>query len=470
MELYELTASQALERIKNKKISARELIDSYIKRIEREEEWVHAWCFFDKEIVYKQLVQIEERLQSGQIDGHLVGIPVGVKDIFNTKDMPTEMGSPIWQGFTPGNDARVVHDIRMEGGIVMGKTVTAEFAVHHIGSTINPHDPAFSPGTSSSGSAAAVACGMVPLAIGTQTAGSIIRPASYCGLYGYKPSFGLLPRTGILKTVDPLDHVGFFTRSVNDLKLLLDALRVKGENYPYVHRYLENEKRQIKENSKPWKVAFVKTYVWDEVEEYTKQSISTFAEELAKTEGITLMDVGLPARFEKTHDIHTTIYHKALSYYFKEEYEKYPDKISDVFRSMVEEGKKISLEDYKKNLEKQSVLTTELDDFLSEFDAVITFSTAGEAPLKESYLEEKRDTSLIWTTCRAPSITAPLFKGPRGLPFGVQFVARRYNDYRLLSFLKFLQDRGKIADSPIAASEMRGETTVPFKQEKVTCR
>jgi len=415
--------------------------------------------YFNKEIVYKQLKEIDERYGAKPKEGLLYGIPVGVKDIFNTKDMPTEMGSPIWKGFTPGNDARVVHEVKFEGGIVMGKTVTAEFAVHHPGPTSNPYSVDYSPGTSSSGSAAAVASGMAPLAIGTQTAGSIMRPASYCGVFGYKPSFGLLPRTGILKTVDPLDHVGFFSRSVEDLKLMLDATRVKGKNYPYVHKYLEDDKRQKKEDRRPWKIAFIKTYLWNEIEEYTKEAVTGFAEELKKTDGIELEDFELPSELNETHDIHAIIYNKALSYYFKDEYERYPDKISEVFCKMVEDGKKISLENYMKNIEKQSELTSKLDDFLSNFDAIITFSTAGEAPRKESHWDEKRDTSLIWTTYRAPSVTVPLFKGPNGLPFGMQVVARRYNDYRLLSFLKFLQDKGKISDSIISPKEI-GEKSI----------
>jgi Asp-tRNA(Asn)/Glu-tRNA(Gln) amidotransferase A subunit family amidase len=449
MRPYELTAKNALDRIRAGQMTPKDLIDSCISRIEKVEPSVRAWCYFDKRIVYEQLEEVQ-KMRGKLFDDALFGIPVGVKDIFNTKDMPTTMGSPIWEGFTPGNDARVVHNIRVEGGIVMGKTVTAEFAVHYPGPTNNPHNTAYTPGTSSSGSAAAVASGMVPLAIGTQTAGSIIRPASYCGVYGYKPSFGLLPRTGILKTVDPLDHVGFFSRGVDDLEILLSALRVNGLNYPYVHRFLEDKDRQTKKKGDLWKIAFVRTYVWGEAERYTQKSIEGFAASVARIKGVSLTEAELPSEFNETHDIHAAIYNKALSYYFKEEREKYPDKVSDVFRRMTEEGSKLSVEDYRKNLERQAGLTIALDEFLSHYDAIITISTSGEALPKELYLQEKRDTSLIWTTCRVPSITVPLFKGPAGLPFGLQVVARRYNDYRLLSLLKFLQTSGAIADAGIA--------------------
>ena len=449
MQLYALSAVEAIKKIKNKDISVRQLIDSCIKRIDVIENKVHAWVYFNKGVVYEQLKEIKSRLASGSFDGYFYGVPIGVKDIFNTKDMPACMGSPIWKGFTPGNDARVVHNIRVEGAIVMGKTVTAEFAVHFPGITLNPYNFAYFPGSSSTGSAVAVATAMVPLAIGTQTAGSIIKPASYCGVYGYKPSFGLLPRTGILKTVDPLDHVGFFARCIDDLKLMLDALRVKGINYPYVNDYLENKHRQQKRKLQPWRVAFMKTHVWDSAEEYTKDSILKFVRKLSKVKGIEVECLELPQMFNEAHSIHATIYDRALSYYFKEECQRHPELISNVFKKMSKIGKKITLKEYMDNLEKQNTLALLLDKFFKKYDIILANATAGEPPKKEDYLQEKPDTCLIWTMCRVPSIVAPKFIGPHGIPYGVQFVARRYNDYRLLSFLKFLEKKSILSEAKI---------------------
>ncbi len=366
MDLYRLTGAEAVKKMQKNEISPRELIDSCMARIESIEDSVRVWAYFDKNLVYAQLEEVEARLKSGAFDGYFYGAPFGVKDIFNTKDMPTCMGSSIWKGFTPGNDARVVDSIRLEGGIVMGKTVTAEFAVHYPGPTVNPYDAEYSPGTSSSGSAAAVAVGMVPFAIGTQTAGSIIRPASYCGVYGYKPSFGLLARTGVLKTVDPLDHVGFLGRSIDDLKLMLDGLRVKGPNYPFVHKYLEDTDRQTKKKGDPWRVAFVKTYIWDEIEQYTRDNIAGFIKKLSKVGGVEVKEAELPAEFKNAHKVHETIYNKALSYYFKEEYEQYPCEISDIFKKMVEEGKKITVEEYVANLDSQNARSGALETFFND--------------------------------------------------------------------------------------------------------
>jgi Asp-tRNA(Asn)/Glu-tRNA(Gln) amidotransferase A subunit family amidase len=345
----------------------------------------------------------------------------------------------------------------MEGGIIMGKTVTSEFAVHYLGPTINPYNSEHTPGTSSSGSAVAVATGMVPLALGTQTAGSIIKPASYCGIYGFKPSFGLLPRTGVLKTVDPLDHVGFFARSVDDMRLMLDAIRVKGVNYPYVCEYLEDKERQNKKKGEAWRVAFVKTHVWSDAESYAKDNILKFIKRVAAVDNVELEEVELPERFNSAHDIHGAIYDKALSYYFKEEYKKSPEAISDIFKEMVERGRQITPDEYSKKLEEQNELTLMLDNFFKDYDVIFATSTAGEAPKREFYMDEKRDTSLIWTMCRAPSINLPLFKGPHGLPFGVQAVSRRYNDYLLLSFLKFLEEKGILTQSEIIFEEKRNK-------------
>lgn len=450
MELYRLTASKAIEKIRNREISLRDLINSFMARIESVEDKVHAWAHFDKDYVYKQIGPIEDSIVKGTFNGYFYGVPIGIKDIFNTKYLSASMGSQIWKDFTPGNDARTVHNIIIEGGIIMGKTVTAEFAVHHPGPTLNPYNPIYSPGTSSSGSAVAVATGMVPLAIGTQTAGSIIKPASYCGVYGYKPSFGLLPRTGILKTVDYLDHVGFLARSIDDLKLMFDALRVKGENYPYVHKNLENKARQTKSKNRPWKIAFVKTHVWDNAEDYTKSSILRFIKSVSSIKGVKVIEKELPKGFEQSHEIHSTIYDKALSYYFKDECVSHPELISDVFKDMVERGKKIPLDKYREGMEKQIKLTYLLDDWFKDFDAIFTISTAGEAPKMSNYMDEKRDTSLIWTMCRVPSMTLPVFKSPNGMPFGIQVAARKYNDYLLLSFLKFLEEKGMIGEANIS--------------------
>jgi Asp-tRNA(Asn)/Glu-tRNA(Gln) amidotransferase A subunit family amidase len=372
--------------------------------------------------------------------GALCGVPVGVKDIFNTRDMPTQMGSPIWTGFTPGNDARVVHYLRVADSVIPGKTVTAEFAVHTPGPTLNPHNPEYMPGTSSSGSAAAVAAYMVPLAIGTQTAGSIIRPASYCGVYGYKPSFGLLARTGMLKTTDTLDTVGVFARTIDDIRLIFDTLRVDGPDYPISYAALNDVQRQHRVG-KTWRVGVVKGPKWDHAEEYAKQALMAFASKVSNLPGIVVEELTLPATFDAAHEIHAIIYDRTLAYYFKEEFKQHT-LVSPLMYEIINRGNDITLDDYLLALARQTALARELDQlFANDYDVILNLSTGGE-PFKGLSSVDRPDNCLIWTMCGVPAVSVPVFKGPNGLPYGVQAITRRYSDYLLLNFIRFLRDEG----------------------------
>lgn len=253
-----LSASEFLKLKARGQISTREYVSSCLDRISEVDGVLHAWEAHDRTLIEERISVIEGREEMpDRMSVSMAGVPVGVKDIFNTYDYPTGMGSEIMKGYTPGNDARVVSNIRLEDGIVMGKTVTAEFAVHHPGPTLNPHDLTRTPGTSSGGSAAAVASMMVPVALATQTGGSCIRPASYCGVHGFKPSFGLLPRTGILKTTDTLDSIGIVSRAVDDLELMFEVLRVHGHNYPISEQALNDPLRRTVKD-RPWRVGVVR--------------------------------------------------------------------------------------------------------------------------------------------------------------------------------------------------------------------
>lgn len=436
-DLAILTATEAITMIQDREISAYEYLKSCIEQINRLEKNIHAWAYLDLEKALSQAKKIDVKRAKGLLVGALHGLPVGVKDAYNTYDMPTEMGSPLWKDFTPGNDARVVFYLRQADAVFPGKTVTAEFAVHHPGPTVNPYNPDHTPGTSSSGSAAAVATYMVPLALGTQTAGSTLRPASYCGVYGFKPSFGLVPRTGMLKTTDTLDHVGLLARSIDDLKLFFETVRVKGEDYPLVEKYLDDPKRQKKLGAK-WRIAFIKGPKWQSAEQYAKQAIEHFAKKADKLIGVEVEEVELPQICSSVHEIHETIYTKALSYYFKDEY-KHKDKLSPIFLGMLERGKKVSLSKYQKLLKEQEKIAITVDSFLLTYDIVLTLTTGGEALVGLDSID-RPDTCLIWTFCGVSSMSLPVFTGPLDLPFGAQIVTRRYSDYKLLRFAKYLEE------------------------------
>lgn len=432
-ELTQLDVTALREQLACGETTPEAIARAMLKRIAEVDPQVCAWEYIDEAAIERQLKKIAEYSSATH---PLYGIPVGIKDIYNTFDMPTQMGSPLWKDFTPGNDARIVHYLRYNGALILGKTVTAEFAVHYQDKTRNPHDLTRSPGTSSSGSAVAVATNTVPVAFGSQTAGSIGRPASYCGIYGYKPTFGILPRIGVLKTTDSLDTLGFFTRSARDLKLILDASRVKGENYEYVHRYLDN---YLPDPEPTYKVGIVHHPRWDLVEPSLKATFETFVKGLNDLSGMNIQTCPLPEDAGTIYALHTTIYDKALAYYFKEAYENHT-LVSPIFYDIIQRGNTIASETYLDAIEHQAQMTREYHDYFEAYDILLTLTTADEAPVGLT-TPDTPDSNLIWTFLGMPAVSIPLFKGRNGLPVGLLCVAKKYDDYRLLEFVEAIAKR-----------------------------
>ncbi|HMQ67457.1 MAG TPA: amidase [Ignavibacteria bacterium] len=432
----EYSISELLKKVSDGSITPLELAEQCITTIDEYNEMFKVFVCYDRDILFKQAESTSERIKSGKKIRALEGIPVGIKDIFNTYDFPTQMGSPLWAGFTSGNDSRVVYYLKESGAVIPGKTDTAEFAVHAIGNCLNPHDITRTPGTSSSGSAVSVLLGMVPAAIGTQTAGSIVRPASFCGVYGCKPSFGLIPRTGMLKTTDSLDTIGFFTSKYSDLERLFDITRVHGSNYPISNDALNDEVRQNKSGSEKWKVAYVKTHTWDHAADYAKSSVNDFIKKVSALDEIEIDEVSLPEVVLTSHEVHQNIYDKTLSYYFQEEFKK-PEQVSSVMNEIIQRGNGITVSEYHEALKDQERIIHSMDSFFGKYDIIISLSTAGEAPLRNE--SERPDPSLIWTLSHLPVISAPVFRSPDGLPFGVQFASRKYNDLLLFRFTDHLR-------------------------------
>lgn len=444
----DISIGRIIANYKSKSMSPSDVANLCIDQVHKYEELYKAWVCFDADTLLKGAKACEVHLKSGLIRP-MEAIPVGVKDIFNTADFPTEMGSPIWKNFTPGNDARVVYQMKMAGALVPGKTVTAEFAVHTLGKTLNPHDVTRNPGTSSSGSAVAVAVGMVPAALGTQTAGSIVRPASFCGVYGCKPSFGLIPRTGMLKTTDSLDTVGFFTHYYEDLQRVWDVVRVHGKDYPISYALLNDAARQEKPKNRPWRVAVAKTHVFSLAPDYAQQALDEWVSRLAKLPDIEVHYIDLPDIMERAHEIHASIYNKCLAYYFKEEYKK-AELVSPIMNELIEAGNKISNEEHQSALRMQVEMAASMDDLLQEYDVMVSLSTAGAAPLREE--REIPDSALMWTMTHLPVISVPAFVSPDRLPFGLQLSARRYNDPLLFKFADYLRTLGCIPDKAVPVS------------------
>lgn len=421
-----------------------EIAEVVIERTRSAGDTFRIWSGFSPDVLRAQAGEAAVRLKAGAPVRPLEAMPVAVKDIFNTVAYPTEMGSPLWKGFTPGNDARAVFNLKRAGGLVAGKTTTAEFAVHYLPDTYNPHDVRRNPGTSSTGSAVSVALGVVPMALGTQTAGSIVRPASFCGVYGCKPSYGLIPRTGVLKTTDTLDSIGFFVTQAEDLRIALDAIRVSGRDYPVITESLENPDRQAAPQGRPWRVAFARTHTWALASDYARAAMEAWVGKLADA-GCEVVEVELPAGMERCHDIHEAVYHRCLAYYFQQEYRSL-EKLSPIMQEIIAYGQGIPDATYRDGLAEQTRLAAAMDVLLADYDAMVTLSTAGEAPPRD--VVETRDPALMWTLTYLPVVSAPAFTGPNGLPFGAQLVARRYNDHRLFRFIDHLVAIGCLPSGP----------------------
>lgn len=446
-----MTASEIIRVVSDDCDQLQHIVEQTINRIQEIDPIVDAWAHFDPEIARRSAEEQTARLKTLDELPPLAGVPLGVKDVFNTRLYPTEMGSPIWKGFTPGNDARVVEVAEYNGAVLMGKTHTAEFAVHAPGPTKNPYDLSCTPGTSSSGSAVAVATGMVPLAFGTQTAGSTIRPASYCGVFGFKPSFGLLPRTAVLKTTDTLDHVTVFARSVADIALAFDTVRVRGSNYPFVEKNVDRRINKPADGS--WRIALVKGPRWDAAKPFAQQKLLDVAGSVSKCDGIDVEELKLPDAFNGIHELHELIYCKSLSYYFKEE-AKQRDLLSEPFRDMIDRGEGISAEQYRNAIATQSDISQQLPTYLDGFDAILTLSTGDVAPSAGS-ISDVPDNCLVWTFCGTPALNIPTERTPSGLPLGVQLVAPKYADYELLNLAKRLGEEGVLPSQVDACAPRR---------------
>lgn len=449
-----------LSMLENREISVMDIATSCVSAYEQYNQDFLPFESFEPEILFRAAQLADQRLNENCGIRALEGIPFGIKDNMNTADFKTQMGSPIWKDFTPGNDARVVEKLKWSGALIAGKTVTAEFAVHALNKTLNPYNIVRSPGTSSTGSAVAVACGIVPASLGTQTAGSIIRPASYNGVYGFKPSYGLLPRTGILKSTDTLDSVGYYASFVEDLALILNAISVQGSNHPMVMKGEVNCQARILEldSGKPWKIGIFDPEQVMKADDYAKKDFDTWVEKLKNENDFEVSSFSIPDEFFQAHEMHQTIYHKCLAYYFQREYRKH-ELISEEMNACICDGLTISNEKYNLALEWQRMFAKLVDTIFQQYDIVISLSTAGHAPLRSE--QDRKDLCLIWTMSYVPSLNVPLFCSPLNLPFGAQIVSRRYHDKLLLKFVETLSQRNII---PLKSDHLFQKTVKHLEQ------
>jgi len=412
--IHEWTASEIVKAIADGQASAESVARACLERIAAREPAVQAWQFLDPDLVIAQAKAIDRAGDTGP----LRGVPVGMKDIIDTEDMPTEYGSPIHRAYRPHMDAACVALTRRAGGLIMGKTVTTEFANRHPGKTTHPQDATRTPGGSSSGSAAAVGDFMVPLAVGTQTTGSTIRPAAYNGCVGYRPTWGDLRVAGVMEAAGSLDTLGIIARSVDDVALYRNVLAgIPPEPLPALT------------DAKP-RIGVCRTQFWEETDAATRRHFDDCAAVLARA-GASVSELQLPPPFDPIDEIHQRI--SAFEFARNRAWELYrhPDGISETLREgRLRHGLRYRFDEYREARAQAEQLRLMLDDIFRDYDLILTPSAASVAPVGLNATGSASFSS-IWTVGHTPSMTLPLYRGDHNLPIGMQFVARRDNDWQL---------------------------------------
>ncbi|MGD8323733.1 MAG: amidase [Gammaproteobacteria bacterium] len=414
-EIAQATATRLAAKLKSRELSALEVVDACLQRIDERDADIRAWTVIDVEYARSQA----RALDSGPIRGPLHGVPIAVKDIIATAALPTQYGSSIYAGYQPDHDAACVSAALSAGAIVLGKTATTEFAFLSPTSTVNPLNQAHTPGGSSSGSAAAVADSMVPLAFGTQTAGSVIRPASYCGIVGYKPTYGTIDRAGIKLIAESLDTVGVLARSVSDAALFTRAIT---GNRSLLQPLTASNDLQI---------GFCRTHDWNEVDSATASIIESAVDRLTGG-GARLSTVQLPAEFAQLQWAHTVIQGFEAARNLEFELDTNRLSLSPTLLAMLDNGAAVSKAQYDENSQLVEACRESLAEVFGSCHVLVTASATGEAPTGLGSTGNPV-MNRIWTALHTPCISVPAATGPNGLPVGLQIIGRPGDDARALA-------------------------------------
>jgi Asp-tRNA(Asn)/Glu-tRNA(Gln) amidotransferase A subunit family amidase len=409
LPLNQIPAADAAAAIAAGKLTSEALVAACLERIRAREDAVQAWAFIDPDLALAQARARDKQNPRSRLHG----VPIGIKDVIDTCDMPTEYGSPIYRGHGPVCDAACVAQVRELGGVILGKTVSTEFATRHPNKTRHPLDPARTPGGSSSGSAAAVADCMVPAAFGTQTSSSIIRPAAFCGVIGYKPSFGLINRAGLKFLAESLDTIGTLTRTIADAALIVEELAgLPATPFGEVAR------------RRP-RVGLCRTPYWNRADAATHRNLEAAAQALAQA-GAHVNYVDLAGEFAALAETQVMVssyeFHRALTH----ERTRFPELISASLTSRIAAGGKVTREQYEAGIALARRCRLRIDDVFHDCDVLLAPSAPGEAPS----IETTGDPifGLMWTLLRLPCLTLPHGTGPNGLPLGIQVIGRRGGD------------------------------------------
>ena len=413
------TATALLPRLRSGELSAQSCTQASLARIAARDADVHAWAYLDPEQALTRAAELDDARAAGLV-GALHGLPIGLKDVLLTCDMPTQYNSPLYRGFSAGVDAACVSVLRSAGALLLGKTDTVEFgATGRVARTGNPLRLTHTPGGSSSGSAAAVADFHVPLAIGTQTGGSIVRPASFCGIYGMKPTWNLVSREGARMFSASLDTIGWFARSAADLALLLDVFDTEANADPAPLR-IESAR-----------IAVCRSPAWHAAEAATRDALDS-AVEAIRAAGGTVVHLELPAVFSRLGELHDIIMRSEGRSAFLAEYRLHGAALHESFRGQVENTADYSRVQLREAYDVAARCRAEFDAIAADFDAVLTPSTTGEAPFGLATTGSFAFNA-IWSVLHTPCINVPGFLGPSGLLVGLTLAGPRFADRRVLA-------------------------------------
>jgi len=424
--LTELSVGGAARAIAQGRTTSRRVVGACLDRIEARDEIVGAWEFLDRSVALAQATECDRSPSRGPLHG----VPVGIKDVIQTSDMPTCYGSPIYRNHRTGVDAECVKRLRAAGAVILGKTVTTEFAVFAPGKTTNPHNRLHTPGGSSSGSAAAVADRQVPFALGTQTAGSIIRPASFCGAIGYKASYARIPYDGVLLSSTELDTLGTFTRTLEDLVIVGSVL----SGIPY---------RDPIANAAP-RIGLVRTPWWDRADVEQRKIVEAMAEKLARAAGAYVSELTIPG-FEDLLEAHRSIMCREIALSRQYEYENHRTSLSPRLQSIIEGGRALCVSEVQDAIRVARRGRDQIARIFSTHDVMLTPGTPGTAPEGLSSTGDPIFNS-VWTLLGVPCITYPVARSSKGLPMGVQVTGPVDSDDRLIATTRWMQENSAPSD------------------------
>ncbi|PSR18844.1 amidase [filamentous cyanobacterium CCP3] len=432
--IYNLTASEAIARLRAAEFSSLKLAQACLGRIGQREPVVAAWQYLDADQVVAQAIACDHAQADGASLGALHGIPVAIKDICATADMPTGWGTPIHAGQQLNYDAAVVERLRAAGAIIMGKTVSTEYALARAGKTKNPHNPSHTPGGSSSGSAAAVADRMVPVAIGTQTGGSVLRPAAYCGVLGFKPSFGAISRFGVMPVCRDLDHMGVFARSLADIVLLCSVLMGADGRDPDcwgADGWGMGSPSDLPKLGRSPRIGFVRTSAWHEVEAEAQAALVDSLELLTEA-GATVAEVSMPSTWDEYLATIDVLMACGAAVNHGGDYDRHGEALSPQLRQVIERGRAYGSLAYSAARQAVVDYSIALAPLWAEYDALITPVTTGPAP------EGLHNTGSFkfcgpWTLLGGPALSIPVGRAKNQLPLAIQLVGARGADGHLLA-------------------------------------